>query len=275
MVLARVPWDTQINFSSALLLHSCVTVLVKECLNTLAVLRRLAMRTIYSHKKGEITEKQKIQTSAILDAYTSILSKDDEGEQSELYFTNTGFVLLASTLAASIAMNLLLEDMVLDVLIAATFGIAWLASMVVVERKVLSPILALRRAARFIWSDTPFVNVFSLIYVALVLHGRARLRLRDYATLRGIAVAELVFMKGRLASSSVEQQLRLLRRLLESELVIISASLVSSSDTLIRFTKGLTGCRRSPPELFPTRWQGSIVMTYSLSRPCIASLRWQ
>jgi hypothetical protein len=58
------------------------------------------------------------------------------------------------------------------------------------------PILSLRRAGRFIWSDTPFVNFFSLIYIATVLRGQSTLRLQDYITFRSIAVLELVFYKG-------------------------------------------------------------------------------
>jgi hypothetical protein len=85
------------------------------------------------------------------------------------------------------------------------------------------PILSLRRAGRFIWSDTPFVNFFSLIYIATVLRGQSTLRLQDYITFRSIAVLELVFIKANLAASTPEKQVRLLRQLIESEWVAVNS----------------------------------------------------
>lgn len=167
--------------------------------------------------------KDQIRTSIVLDAYTSIFSLDQEGELAELYFTNTGLVLLAVSLASSVAMNLLLSSKLLNALVAATFGVAFLASLVNGEREIVLPILALRRAGRFIWSDTPFVNFFSLIYIATVLRGQSTLRLQDYITFRSIAVLELVFMKAKLAASSPEKQVRLLRQLIETEWVAVDS----------------------------------------------------
>lgn len=159
----------------------------------------------------------------MLDAYTSIFSHDLNGELAELYFTNTGFILLAVSLASSVAMNLLLSKLFLNTIVAVTFGVAFLASLVNGNKDVALPIMALRRAGRFIWSDTPFVNFFSLIYIATVLHGQSTLRLQDYVTFRSIAVLELVFMKAKLAASSPEEQMKLLRDLVASEWVATNA----------------------------------------------------
>lgn len=145
------------------------------------------------------------------------------GELAELYFTNTGFILLAISLASSVAMNMLLSDFVLNMLVAATFGMAFVASLFNNGKTLTLPIMALRRAGRFIWSDTPFVNFFSLIYIATVLHGQSTLRLQDYVTFRTIAVLELVFMKGKLAASNPEKQVDLIRRLLASEWTLMEA----------------------------------------------------
>jgi hypothetical protein len=157
-----------------------------------------------------------------------------EGELAELYFTNTGFVLLAVSLASSVAMNLLLSSGVLNIVVVATFGVAFLASLINGEKEVTLPIMALRRAGRFIWSDTPFVNFFSLIYIATVLQGQSTLRLQDYITFRSIAVLELVFMKAKLAASSPEKQIRLMRQLVESEWVAVNS--VSQLPTVSRCT---------------------------------------
>jgi hypothetical protein len=84
------------------------------------------------------------------------------------------------------------------------------------------PIMALRRAGRFIWSDTPFVNFFTLIYVAVVLKGSSdKIVLRDYVVFRSIAILELVFMKARIAAASVDIQQTMLERLLDSEYVMV------------------------------------------------------
>jgi len=167
----------------------------------------------------------------VLDAYTSIFSHDLEGELAELYFTNTGFVLLAISLASSIAMNILLSSEVLNIIVATTFGVAFVASLVIGIKEIALPIMALRRAGRFIWSDTPFVNFFSLIYIATVLNGQSTLRLQDYITFRSIAVLELVFMKAKLAASTPEKQIGLLRQLIASEWVVVDA--VGFSQTLL------------------------------------------
>jgi hypothetical protein len=62
-----------------------------------------------------------------------------------------------------------------------------------------------------------------LIYIATVLRGQSTLRLQDYITFRGIAVLELVFMKAKLAASSPEKQVRLMRQLVESEWVALNS----------------------------------------------------
>lgn len=224
-----VPWKQQINFASALLLHSCLTVLTKEALNLITITWRILLRFLQTRRRT--ARNFTISTSIVLDAYTSILSHDADGDQSELYFTNTGAFLLAATLAASVSMNLLLSALTLNVVVASTFVICFFASVASSHKTSMLPILALRRAGRFIWSDTPFVNFFSVIYIATVLQGQATLRLQDYITFRAIAVLELVFMKARLASADAGEQLELLKRLLASEWVI--ASSVSVADLLI------------------------------------------
>ncbi|KFY10978.1 hypothetical protein V491_07387 [Pseudogymnoascus sp. VKM F-3775] len=223
--MLQIPWTTQINFASALLLHSCITVILKEFFNILEVLERLLLRFWNSHipRRSDSHFRDHIRTSIVLDAYTSILSHDVEGELAELYFTNTGLVLLAVSLASSVAMNILVSDKILNAFVAATFGFAFFASLVNGEKEIILPILALRRAARFIWSDTPFVNLFSLIYISTVLHGQSTLRLQDYITFRSIAVLELAFMKAKLAASSPEMQVRLMRQLIQSEWVAVNS----------------------------------------------------
>lgn len=221
--MSGIPWTEEINFASALLLHSCITVLLKETLNFLESCRRLTLRQWRIRKQKTRPESLSgVETSIVLDGYTSIISYDLDGELAELYFTNTGFILLAISLAASVTMNLILSDLVLNIIIAVTFGMAFLASMINNRKHATGPILALRRAGRFIWSDTPFVNFFSLIYIATVLHGQSSLRLQDYVTFRSIAVLELVFMKANLAASNPEQQMQLMRRLIGSEWVALN-----------------------------------------------------
>ena len=61
------------------------------------------------------------------------------------------------------------------------------------------------------------MNFFTLVYIATVLHGDSTLHLQDYVTFRSIAVAELVFMKAKLAATDPEMQERLVRRLIKSE----------------------------------------------------------
>lgn len=222
--MPQVPWSTQINFASALLLHSCITVLLKESLNVLEISRRSLIRL---RRNQQIPRPPAMtcatNTSAVLDAYTSILSRDTDGELAELYFTNTGFGLLAVSLASSVAMNLLLPDLALNMIVAGTFAITWVASLAIAHAKYTLPLMALRRAGRFIWSDTPFINFFTLIYIATVLKGQSTLRLKDYVTFRSIAVFELIFMKARLASADVETQISLMRKLIATERTIVHA----------------------------------------------------
>ena len=222
--MPSIPWSSHINFPSALLLHSCTTILLKETLNCLEITRRLSIRQRKVQQKRRVSGMgSATETSAILDAYTSIFSGDVEGEQSELYFTNTGLALLAASLASSVAMNLLLSDLVLNMIIAGTFGLTFAASLVAGRAKYTLPFMALRRAGRFIWSDTPFVNFFSLIYIATVLKGQSTLRLQDYITFRSIAVFELALMKAKLASADCETQISLMRKLIVTERVILHA----------------------------------------------------
>ena len=222
--MAAVHWTQPINFASALLLHSCTTVLLKEALNIIEILRRCFLAFLYRQRKQpSVHGHHSIRTSIVLDAYTSILSNDRDGDLAELYFTNTGFVLLAISLASSVAMNLFLSNLFLNTFVASTFGLAFLGSLGNNSKDITLPILALRRAGRFIWSDTPFVNFFSLIYIATVRHGLSTLRLQDYITFRSIAVLELIFMKAKLAASSSEVQVELLKRLIASEWVASKA----------------------------------------------------
>lgn len=212
-----VPWKQEINFGSALLLHSCITIFLKEISNGCVILYRLLSRP---------ADKAGIHTSIVLDGYTSVFSRDHEGELAELYFTNTGLLLMIVSLASAIAMNLLVPTSALNIIVAATFGLTFIASALVACRKksLVMPVMALRRAGRFIWSDTPFVNFFTLIYVAVVLRGSSsKLTLRDYVIFRSIAIAELVFMKAKLAASSLDMQQTMLKRLLGSEYVMIGS----------------------------------------------------
>lgn len=229
--MGRIAWTQQINFTSALLLHSCITILIKELINLLEISRRRLLhfwkvhryrRSRCGHIRSRTRESStEIQASIVLDAYTSIFSYDVDGEQSELYFTNTGFILLIISLSLSVLMNILLTDSILNTFVCATFGFAFLASLAIGDKEIILPVLALRRAGRFIWSDTPFVNFFSLIYVATVLKGRGDLRLIDYVTLRCIAVGELVLMKVRLAAQQPHKQVELMRQLVKSEWVAV------------------------------------------------------
>ena len=82
----------------------------------------------------------------MFDGYTSVLSSDEDGEQAELYFTNTGLLLLSVSLAASVAMNLFVSRIVLDILIAAAFGVCLFASLFVGPSHYTRPLMALRRA---------------------------------------------------------------------------------------------------------------------------------
>jgi len=218
------PWHQKINFASALLLHSCITVWLKETCNSLTIIYRLIRRP--TDISGQVT-------SIILDGYTSICSRDHDGELAESYFTNTGFILLLASLLSSVAMNLFLPTFALNMLVAVTFGLAFIASTLVARRKrsLVMPLMALRRAGRFIWADTPFVNFFTLIYIAVVLKGSSNLELRDYVVMRCIAIVELLFMKARLSAADVETQRTMIERLLQSEYVLIgSVSLISNHD---------------------------------------------
>ncbi len=222
--MSPIPWTTQINFASALLLHSCTTIVLKETFNCLEIGKRLLTGSRKARAKSRAPGKTSSpKVSAILDGYTSIFSGDRDGEQAELYFTNTGIALLAVSLASSVGMNLLLSNLTLNMIVAATFGLTFAASLAVGHAKYTLPFMALRRAGRFIWSDTPFVNFFTLIYIATVLRGQSTLRLQDYVTFRSIAVFEAVLMKAKLASADVETQVSLMRKLIQTERVVLSA----------------------------------------------------
>ena len=222
--MTAIPWSTPINFASALLLHSCTTIVIKEICNILELLRRLLERRIkHPHKNKKSAISSKSETSAVLDGYTSIFSGDIEGELAELYYTNTGILLLAISLASSVVMNLFLSDLVLNTTIASTFGLTFVASLFAGNAKYTLPFMALRRAGRFIWSDTPFVNFFSLIYIATVLKGQSILRLQDYVTFRSIAVFEALAMKAKLASADRGTQISQMQKLIASERVVLSA----------------------------------------------------
>lgn len=236
--MAPVNWQQEINFASALLLHSCLTVLAKEACNAIVLLYRLSRSGRGQPEKR--TARESLQTSATLDAYTSIFSKDADGELAELYFTNTGALLLCATLASSVVMNLYLSDGVLNGLILGTFCFCFVASLFVGRGRFTIIIVALRRAGRFIWADTPFVNFFALIYIATVLHGSATLRVKDYVAFRSIAVFELLFMKAKLAASSPEQQQDLMRRLIDTEIVVLKAVCITVHTAVHRPRTGLT-----------------------------------
>ncbi|KAK1634003.1 hypothetical protein BDP81DRAFT_268566, partial [Colletotrichum phormii] len=72
-----ITWDEDINFASALLLHSCLTVI----LNILTIVIKLAP---FRRKARPRTPNTR---SVLLDGYTSILSNDNDGDLAELYFT--------------------------------------------------------------------------------------------------------------------------------------------------------------------------------------------
>lgn len=217
--MQQIPWKQNINFPSALLLHSCITVILKESFNALTILYRLIC---LRNTKGPSTITR-IRGTAVLDAFTSIFSLDADGSQAEMYFTNTGALLLSASLAGSVAMNLLLPNLVLNTIVAGTFGLCFLASVLVGKNHFTLPVMALRRAGRFIWSDTPFVNFFTLIYIATVLRGQSILRLQDYVTFRSVAILELIFMKAKLAASSPEEQIRLMQQVVSSEWRVLSS----------------------------------------------------
>lgn len=219
--MSPVPWKEDVKFASALLLHSCITVFLKELSNGVAILYHLILT-----RRDQAT----VDSSIVLDGYMPVLSRDEDDELAELYYTNAGIVLLMVSLTSAIAMNLALPTAVLNIIIAAAFGVTFVASTMVASKKksLVMPIMALRRAGRFIWSDTPFVNFFSLIYLAVVLKGSSKLALRDYVTLRSIAILELVFMKARLAAADATTQQTMLKRLLNSEYVVVkSVSMVN------------------------------------------------
>jgi hypothetical protein len=256
--MSPVPWTQEINFGSALLLHSCITVFLKEISNCLAILYHVVFR----HK-----DKAGIKTPVVLDGYTSVFSQDHDGELAELYFTNTGFILLIVSLACAIAMNLHLPATALNILIATAFGLTFIASALVAcrERSFVMPIMALRRAGRFIWSDTPFVNFFTLIYVAVVLRGSSsKIVLRDYMVFRSIAILELVFMKAKIAAAPVNVQQTMLSRLLDSEFVVtrgVSVRILS----LLTTCENISHANRKPSQLRSPRRRCSTVTALSPS----------
>jgi hypothetical protein len=232
-MMASVAWEKHINFASALLLHSCLTVLVKELCNATVLFHRIiTLRVINRHLRTTPRNISR-ESSAVLDAYTSVFSKDADGELAELYYTNTGAILLSATLASSVAMNLYLDDRVLNGIIVGTFCFCFVASLIVSKKRITILVVALRRAGRFIWADTPFVNFFTLIYIATALRGSPTIRVKDYVAFRSIAVLELLFMKAKLAASSPDEQQVMMERLIQSELLVtksaVSNRIISSS----------------------------------------------
>lgn len=108
-------------------------------------------------------------TSAVLDAYTSILSRDDtDGELAELYFTNTGFGLLAVSLASSVAMNLLLPDLALNMIVAGTFAMTWVASLAVAHAKYTLPRMWYRYEVAL---STTYISILTSHIVISKLNG--------------------------------------------------------------------------------------------------------
>jgi hypothetical protein len=222
-MMASVAWKKQINFASALLLHSCLTVLVKELCNSVVLFHRISLGLIDRNLRKNLRDSSRASSSAVLDAYTSIFSNDTDGELAELYYTNTGAVLLSATLASSVAMNLYLDDRVLNGIIVGTFCFCFVASLAVGKKRITILVVALRRAGRFIWADTPFVNFFTLIYIATALRGSPTIRVKDYVAFRSIAVLELLFMKAKLAASSPDEQQVMMERLVRSELMVMKS----------------------------------------------------
>lgn len=145
--MSPIPWTSKINFASALLLHSCITVILKEAINIIVISKRCLLRSWESRVPRTSNDRLKDQiiTSIVLDAYTLVLSRDLDGELSELYFTNTGVILLAATLASSVVMNLMAPSGFLIAFVASTFGVTFLASLAVGEKDATLPIIALRR----------------------------------------------------------------------------------------------------------------------------------
>ena len=234
MTDSKVPWSRDINFASALLLHSCTTVFIKETLNIFELVRRLFLRYSATGHRKAWNGPNNTQASAVLDAYTSVFSNDVDAEQAELYFTNTGLALLAISLTSSVVMNLFFSDLALNILVSCTFGLTFAASLAVGQYKYSLPFMALRRAGRFIWSDTPFVNFSTLIYIATVLKGQSTLRLQDYVTFRSIAIVEWAFMKAKLASAVPDFQITLMRKLIASKRTVLHEVGSHASNELLK-----------------------------------------
>jgi hypothetical protein len=114
-------------------------VLLKEFSNSLAMLYHFLLRGKSKARTGRFT---------IFDGYTSVCSRDREGELAELYFTNAVFILLLVSLASAIAMNLTLLVKALNLLIAGTFGLTFVASTLVAcwRKSLVMPIMALQRS---------------------------------------------------------------------------------------------------------------------------------
>lgn len=127
--MVAIPWSTDINFASALLLHSCTTILLKEIFNSCEIARRILIRLMQSRAQELSETSRLLRTSIVLDAYTSVFSRDVEVELAEPYFTNAGVILLAVSLASSVAMNLLLPSLLLNMIVAGTFGLTFAASL--------------------------------------------------------------------------------------------------------------------------------------------------
>ena len=151
-IIVAIPWTQEINFASAPLLHGSITILTKETLNIVEALSRVIIRHLFVLLKSrrDASPLIWIKTSVVLDAYTSVYSHDADGELAELYFTKTKLILMAVSLAASVAMIMLLSTIALNTIVASTFGLIFIMSLFVYRSKFTPPIMALSRSARFI-----------------------------------------------------------------------------------------------------------------------------
>lgn len=70
--MGAVPWDENINFSSVLLLHSCITIIPKEFLNAITLTHRHYHTTW--DRRNKQNGKNHIRGTFVLDAYTSPLT---------------------------------------------------------------------------------------------------------------------------------------------------------------------------------------------------------
>lgn len=100
-------WEQPINFTSTLLLRSCITLLPKEISNVIRFIVRLSNRR---------RDRHGVRTSIIPDGYTSVLPHDENGKLSGLYYTNTG-------LALAVVLNLFMKAPALNIIVCVTIGI--------------------------------------------------------------------------------------------------------------------------------------------------------